>query len=385
MTFVEIILVVIFWLSLALLLHNYFGIKLYLKLRRGKRLNKPPQPADMDLPSLTVIVPVHNEEDVIESRILNLLEQDYPPEKLDIVIGSDNSTDRSVEIAGRFSQRGVRVVEMPERMGKLGVIDFLTPRSESDVIVITDANVIFAEDALSKLAERYSDPQVGGVCGNLEMVPPEGKHNTDKELKYRNYETTLKIAMSRIGKLIGAYGGLYSFRRSLFQPLGMKPCHDDVIIPLEVLAAGYDVIIAEDAHASETTRSTILEEYKRRTRMAAYNLMTLPRALRLSFRAGLETAFIAFSYKILRWLNPYILALMFISALILAWSYQFYACVTSGFGLMMVAAVVGHVADRYSIRIAPAFALYHFGIMNVAGYAGLLNIRKIKRYWLPRS
>lgn len=340
------------------------------------------------LPSMTVLIPAHNEEEVIEARIVNLLEQDYPDDLLEIVVVSDVSTDETVAIASRFKDRNVRVIELTERLGKLGIIDAIAPSLSGDIVTITDANVKCGKDALKNLGLQFNDPQIGAVGGNLRLKSPEQASNVGLEETYRRYEIRLKKQMSNFGKVIGIYGGLYAFRRELFTPIQREgsPCHDDVIIPLEIVQKGYQVKFAEDAYAVEETTPSIFEEFRRRVRMTAYNLNSLPRTISLSLKTGAMLFYIAFSYKVIRWLSPFLITILFLLSILLANVHSIYSCAVVTFLIGIALSLIGAVLDRFRLKVWLATAAYHFAIMNLAGFVGLVNwVKGAKGHWTPRG
>ncbi|MFH0765067.1 MAG: glycosyltransferase [Calditrichota bacterium] len=387
MTWFQVVLMVIFWGSFFLLIYNYFGFTLILKLLNLRPTSIPPKPpTDWELPVVTILMPVHNEAEILPTKLDNLRHLDYPPEKFEIIIASDQSTDQTVEIARRNSDSRIRVHEMERRGGKPGVIDALIPQVQGDIVIINDANVLLAPDAIRKIVALYTIPKVGCVCGNLLLIPPASDQDMVREIDYRNSEIRLKTQMDRLGRVIGAFGGFYSFRRKLFIPLGKKPCHDDVIIPLEILAQGYQVRFAAEAQAEEQTRETIGGEYRRRVRMSAFNILTLPRMVYLAGKSGILTIYLVFSYKVIRWISSFILAAMFISALILGMNVEFYLGIAILFGIGILCAVGGGIADRYGFKPNPARSVYHFAVMNLAAVVGLVRaIQGMPRYWTPQS
>jgi cellulose synthase/poly-beta-1,6-N-acetylglucosamine synthase-like glycosyltransferase len=380
--------IALFWISFLLLFQSYFGTLISLQIvslfyRKQERDFSNP---DFGALSLTVMIPVYNEEEVIDRKIRNLLEQDYPDGEFEILVVSDNSNDKTCEIVRSFSDPRVKLIEMTERYGKLGIIDEIVPRVSGDIIVISDANVMLEADALQRLMKYYRDPNVGAVCGDLPLTAPGTEGYMLREETYRSWEILLKRLMSRFGAVIGGYGGFYSQRRSLFKPLGKTPVHDDVVMPLDVLAQSYNVIYAEDAKASEETQPTIYAEYLRRVRMTALNLNTIPRLLNLSLKSNLKVLYLAIGYKLLRWLSPYLLILLAVSSFSLTGSTPFYTVFSSilTFGLLLV--LLGYIMSRYNKKVPLATDLYHFAIMNFAGFAGLLSwLKGVNKYWQPRS
>lgn len=159
-----------------------------------------------DLPTVSMLIVAHNEEADIEARILNALSQDYPPEKLEIVIASDGSTDGTNEIVGRYADRGVRLLAFPENRGKAAALDRAVPQLTGEVVVLSDANTRMDRLAVRRFAERLADPTVGAVCGRLVLVDRESVRNADGV--YWRYETFLKRCEGRLGALLGANGAI---------------------------------------------------------------------------------------------------------------------------------------------------------------------------------
>jgi len=382
----QIVLAAIFWIALLLIFQSYVGIYLILFVTTGLKPRSRPLSHEGIPPTLTVIVPAYNEEAIIADKVENLLSLDYPTGRLEIVVASDCSTDGTAGIVKHYADRGVRLVEFTERHGKLGIIDALVPQVSGDVVVITDTNVIFAPDALLRMAEPYCDPEVGAVCGNLRLISPPGGRNVEGEVIFNRYENIMKRLMGRIGMVVSAFGGFQSLRRGLFRPLGSRPVHDDVILPLEVMAQGYKVAYAKDAGAVEATQSTIKAEYLRRIRMTALNLNCIPRALKLAFKAGPKVLFIAASYKVLRWICPYLFVLLLAASLGLMGVSPVYNVAAALFGVTILLAAIGWLRDRYGLKGTIVTDVYHFTAMNIAALAGIPPwLRGAKRYWSPRG
>lgn len=351
---------------------------------------RKPYDIDQDMifkpPSVTVMIPARNEEKVIGAKIDNLLAQDYPSGELEILVVSDCSTDKTVNITESYADRGVKLIDLNQRHGKLGIVDVIVPQVSGDVVVITDANVIFAPDALSKMMRYYADPKTGAVCGNLRLVSPSDSKDIQREATYRSFEISLKRMMGRLGAVIGAYGGFYSQYKKLFRPLGRRPIHDDVIMPLEVLAQDFKVVFAEEAKASEETHSTIRAEYLRRVRMTGYSLNTIPRLIKLSLKAGFKVFYLAVSYKLLRWLCPYLFALLLISSAVLIGTSLIYNLLGLIFGIGILLALFGWICNRFGRKIPVATDMFHFTAMNFASFIGIVPwIKGVEKYWEPRG
>jgi len=345
-----------------------------------------PEPDENYFPSLTVFIPAYNEENDIAAKLNSVLAQDYPQDKLEILVTSDVSTDRTAEIVRSFAGRGVTLIELTERHGKLGAIDRFLPEVKGEVIVVTDANVMLGKDALRKLMAVYIDPSVGAASGYQTVEHPDQKTKLREEVAYRTQEALLKTILSRFGLLVGAFGGFYSIRRECFRPIGPKPMDDDIILPLEAMAQGYKVVFVPEAVGYEAIGGTTTEEYRRRIRMTAYNFNAIGRAIRLGAKAGFGALYVVFSYKILRWLAPFFWLSLALSSLILSERSPLYSATALFFGIGFVAAGIGWLYSLQGKRIRICTQAYYFALMNFATFPGLLHwLRGVKGYWGHRA
>ncbi len=352
----------------------------------SNRTNRANIDEKVELPSLTALVPAYNEEDVISARIDNLLEQNYPRDRYQILIASDCSTDRTDEIVKAYRDENVELVRMERRRGKLGIIDQVVPQAKGEVVVITDANVEFAEDALLKLSRNYSDPEVGAVSGYQICTTPEKGAVIENEQSYRNSERKVKSYLSKLGMVIGVFGGFYSVRRKLFIPIGAKLGHDDIIAPVEILAQGYKVLFDETAVAKEEISDDAGLEFKRRIRLSAFNLKTMPRLLNRSWKAGIQPFIVSIIYKTLRWLNPFFFAAILLTSLFLYETHVIYKSVVFLFILAILLALAGWIADKFKWRAFAVTAMFHFAFVNVAGILGFFKLfQGVKPWWNPRG
>lgn len=256
-------------------------------------------------PTLTVVVAAHDEEACIRQKVENCLALDYPPDKLDVVVGCDGCTDRTAELARAAGDERVTVVE-GARAGKATVLSRLVPRARGDVAVLTDANTLLDRGAAKALARHFQEPSVGAVVGRLRLYSRVKRDY--QESFYWKYETVLKYWEGRLGCVLGANGGLYAVRRLLFQPLRRSTITDDFVVPIRVAMRGWRIPYEPEAVAWEETTEDVAEDFGRRARIGAGNWQSLalvpglldPRVGFLSF------AFV--SHKLLRWLAPFLLA-----------------------------------------------------------------------------
>lgn len=375
-----------FWLMVAAVALNYAGLYWILRLvapRAPAARNPTP---DRKLPTLSVIVPAYNEEAVLASKLDNLLGQDYPPDRREIIVASDASTDGTEAIAAAYADRGVKLEVFRQRQGKFSLIDAVVPRTTGEVVVVTDANVFAEPDALRRLAEEFQDDTVGAASGHLQLIPPRQGLNFEREIQYQRLETELKRDLGKMGAVIGVFGGFYAFRRVLFRPIGPKPCADDLIIPMEVLAQGYRVTFADRARAVEETLPTLEEAFRRRVRLMAYNLNALPRVVKLAWQAGPRVFALTLLYKLLRWASPYLLALLVPVTALLTWHGTFYRLAAMGLLAVLVLAGVGWMLDRQGTSTRLTSGACQMVMMNLAAVLGAWHWwRGVPPYWTPRG
>ncbi|MHB1846212.1 MAG: glycosyltransferase family 2 protein [Deltaproteobacteria bacterium] len=326
--------------SLGLVAYAYLGYPLLLvaldalqqaasnvaRLRRGLDRRRGREPSEP--PYVTLVIAAYNEARVIREKLENCLALDYPPDRLEILVGSDGSTDATDEIVRAFAFRGVTLSCAP-RGGKAKVLDRLIPMAKGELVVLSDANTMFRADALRRLVSRMDDPEVGAVCGQLKFVPSlpatagvggRGGDAGEREGLYWTYESLLKLYEGKLGCVVGANGGIYAIRRRLFQPLPRGTITDDFVIPLRLLAAGYRVLYEPAAVAYEDAPEAVSTEFGRRVRIGAgnYQSLSLLGALARSPRPFAAAAFV--SHKLLRWVTPFLLTFGLAGSLAL-WSH----------------------------------------------------------------
>lgn len=380
---VDPLLPLLFWGSAALLFHNFVGFGLTVRWLAAIK-GRPARREMTLLPTITVLIPAHNEEAVIALKLESVLSQEYPPDRREVIIASDVSSDRTDQIVRGFESRGVTLVSLAERHGKLGVLDELIPKASGEVVVVTDANVILAPHALQRLAEAYADPAVGAASGYQTVELPGRQTPLREEVSYRNYEARLKVQLGRLGCLVGAFGGFYSLRRECFRPIGSRPMADDMVLPLEVLAQRRKVVFVPDAVGNEEIGRSLGEEFRRRIRMTAYNLNAAGRVLRLAFRGGALPLYVVVSYKLLRWVAPLLWGIVGATALLLADNAPIYTAAAGIVVSGMTMTVIGAMASLLRQRWGPFSQAYYFALMNTALLLGVIGwMRGVKRYWTP--
>jgi cellulose synthase/poly-beta-1,6-N-acetylglucosamine synthase-like glycosyltransferase len=214
---------------------------------------------DAYLPSVSVIITAYNEELAIERRLENLRALDYPPERLELVVTSDASTDSTEQLA---EAAGARVIRNP-RGGKVAAQDAAVRATEADVVAFTDANATWAPDALRKLVRNLADPRVAYVCGRLRLEAPDG---SNKEGVYWRYELVTREGESRLGSVTAGNGAIYALRRSDYVEVDPRFGHD-LALPYLMVQRGSRAVYEPEALALEQPTPTNETEYRRKVRM----------------------------------------------------------------------------------------------------------------------
>jgi cellulose synthase/poly-beta-1,6-N-acetylglucosamine synthase-like glycosyltransferase len=365
------------WLALALVAFSYVGYPLVLAgwgavhdligaLRfLGGGLDRRERRGRAEWPRVTLVVAAFDEESCIREKVANSLALDYPPDRLEIVIGCDGCTDRTAAVAREAGGMRVQVVELAPRSGKASVLARLVPAATGEIVVLTDANVMLDPGAVLALVRRFREPTVGAVVGRLRLQNPT--NGEFEEGLYWKYETFLKYLEGKRGCVLGANGGLYAIRRILFGPLAADTITDDFVIPIRIAVRGWRVPFEPAAIAYEETTEDARKEFGRRSRIGAGNWQALARVPDvLDPRTGF--VFFAFvSHKLLRWATPFLLAFTLLASVTLAaepgaWGYRVMAVGQLGFYAL---AFAGRLGAAGPLRRAASFAHY-FVSMNVA-------------------
>jgi cellulose synthase/poly-beta-1,6-N-acetylglucosamine synthase-like glycosyltransferase len=250
--------VVLFWGSLGALAWTHALYPATVALA-GRVRTQGLAPDDAYVPSVALIVTAYNEELAIERRLENLRALDYPPERLELVVTSDASTDDTEQLA---EAAGARVIRNP-RGGKVAAQDAAVRATEADVVAFTDANATWAPDALRKLVRNLADPRVAYVCGRLRLEAPDG---SNKEGVYWRYELVTREGESRLGSVTAGNGAIYALRRSDYVEVDPRFGHD-LALPYLMVQNDRRAVYEPEALALEQPTPTNETEYRRKVRM----------------------------------------------------------------------------------------------------------------------
>jgi cellulose synthase/poly-beta-1,6-N-acetylglucosamine synthase-like glycosyltransferase len=376
-----------FWI---LVLAGVYPYALYpvLVATLGRVMRRAVRHDDAYLPTVTVVTAAFNEQAHIGATVENKLRQDYPPDRLDMIVVSDASADHTDEIVRDIAARDPRVQLLRNELrgGKTAGLNLAVPRARGEIVVFADANSIYRPDAIRKLVRNFADERVGYVTGHMLYVNADGSLVGDGCSAYMRYENSLRAAENSVGSIVGVDGGVDAIRRSLYRP--MRPDQlPDFVQPLNVSEQGSRVIFEPEAILTEDALSAQGQEYRMRVRVALRAFWALwdKRALLNPFRFGLF-AWQLWSHKLLRYLS----FLPLLAAAVLGWIlvprggvYALGLAAQVGFVVACVAAASG---TRGVGQSAPARYCYYFFLLNWASAVAFARfIRGQKQViWQPR-
>ena len=334
------VVVVLFWISLAALAWTHLGYPLV--AAAAARLRSRPTLPDAPLPSVAVIVAAYNEETVIERRVTNVLELDYPRELLEVVVTSDASTDGTDELA---EAAGARVIHNP-RGGKVAAQDRAVRETESEIVAFSDANATWAPDALRALVRPFADPKVAYVCGQLKLLAPDG---SNREGLYWRYEMAVRSAESRLSSVTGGNGSIYALRRSDYVEVDPRFGHD-LALPYLMVQHGRRAVYEPAAAAFEKPTPSNESEYRRKVRMFEHCWLIVLRGKMLGRLGPLYTVQIV-SHRFLRYASGILHLVLLATSLALVTHGWVYDVVLAGQVALLAAAAAGVGIARYYVLV----------------------------------
>ncbi len=374
------IVIAIFWVSLAALVHTYILYPAVLAiLASRKSSNRKCHHVPYQAPALSVLMAAHNEQDVIEDKIRSIVNSTLPGGRIQILVGSDASTDSTNEILkGLASEYDfLEFVVFESRRGKSAIINELVKLSREEVIVISDANVIFKRDTLFRLARHFSNPEIGLVDSHMKHRGLKKSGISIQESAYINREVKIKYYESKIwGTMMGPFGGCYALRKELYSEVPGSFLVDDFYICMKVIEKGYKAILDPEAYVYEDVSNRLGEEFRRKARIAAGNFQNLKHfsSLLVSGIRGVSFSFL--SHKVLRWMGPFFLGLIFLSTLWLSQEHLFFRYILIIHGFILLLPIIDYLLEKIKIHIVILRFVTHFLTMNLALLAGFVKFLK---------
>ncbi|HEY8550227.1 MAG TPA: glycosyltransferase family 2 protein [Vicinamibacterales bacterium] len=352
----------IFWVAAAATTYAYAGYPalLYVLARLRPRDVVIPATADDSLPTVTMIVPAHNERARIDAKLRNTRELDYPAGRLEVLFVSDGSTDGTAERIRESLDERTRVHELAGRGGKAAALNAGLQLARHDIIVFSDASILLERDAVKHIARPFAVPEVGCVSGEDRIAEAGG------EGLYGRYELWMRRIESRLSSIVGASGSFYAQRRELCRPFvpGLAP---DFLSVLYTVEQGYRAISHADATGTMTALDNPADEFGRKVRTILRGISTLAahRQVLNPFRFGLFALQMA-SHKLARWLVPFFLIVMLVASVPLARASGLYLSLLIGQLAFYALAVLGLFPRLPLARSLPARIAVYFTVANVA-------------------
>jgi cellulose synthase/poly-beta-1,6-N-acetylglucosamine synthase-like glycosyltransferase len=371
---------IVFWVSVAAIMQSYVIYPLLISfLSHYKKENDLVLTATDNLPFVSIIMAVHNEEKIISEKLQSLYHTGYPADRFEVIVGSDGSSDSSNDILGAFSRdnESCQFTVVPERRGKPAVINELRKKAGGDILILTDAQVLFTSDTIFELVKHYRNEQIGLVGANILNTRIDKRGISYQEWSFMSREIRLKYHEGKIwGTMIGAYGACYSIRNEYYTNVPEGYSVDDFYITMKVLERKRKCILEMKAIGYENVPNLLSEEFRRKIRIAAGNFQNLKTFYKLLWPPYTGLAFSFFSHKVLRWLGPFFLILLFATNIILALSEPLYQVLLMVQGVLIISPFIDFLLRKLGLHIVILRFITHFYSMNLALLAGFLKFIK---------
>ncbi len=376
----------LFWLSLFLLVYNYFfyPLLLWIFARIKPQKIRSPQNGKYQ-PKITLIISAYNEEKVIEQKLKNALSIDYPAEKTEIIVVSDASTDQTDMIVEKISKNEPRIklIRLKERGGKSVGLNKAVAAASGDIVIFSDANAIYRKDAFSELTRYFQDERVGFVVGNATYYEDAEEPASANEGLYWKYETKVKELESDFHSVCVGDGAIYAIRRSLYRNLEPDDI-GDFVNPLIIAAKSYLGVFNRNAVCYESAAGDFQKEFSRKRRIVNRSFRAFKKYLPLfSFQKHKKFLFELFSHKLIRWFNWLLVLVLFFTNLILvlfspSLFYNVFFALQIVFGLL---SLVGFYLTQRGVNLPSLLYFpYYYVVMNWAACLGVFDEFRGVRY-----
>ena len=388
-----IFLVSILWLSVFGLIHSYVLYPLILKVVASRKSpNSCLYNKDSELPEVSFLMSVYNEEAVIGQKLMSVLYSDYPKDKLNIFVGSDCSDDSTNKIVSDLAEvhPAIHFFPFSERRGKPGVINQLQLAAtdlchtgQNHIFIITDANVMLSKDTVFHLVKHFKNQKIGLVDSNIQS-PDNLTYDVNGIAASENSYISKEVYIKNMegvawGRTMGPLGGCYALRSNLFEAVPSGFLVDDFYIAMKVFEKGALAVNDLDALCFESSPADISEEFRRKTRISAGNFANLSAFRHLLWHPFSSLAFAFFSHKVLRWYGPFFILISYLCAFILGFVHNifFYVCFFAmlSFGLFGIP-VLDWLLKKINLNLMVLRYITYFNAMNLALFNGFFKYLK---------
>lgn len=375
-----IVLEITFWMAFNLMAYSYIVYPFITSVwAYFSTSNFLLHPSPENCEGVSIVMAVYNEEKVIAHKIESVFKTNFSLEKIELLIGSDNSTDKTNEIIKKYTNLypQIQFYSFQQRQGKSNILNQLIPNAKFPILILTDANVLFSTSLIFQLSRYFKDEKIGQVGANIINKGEKMEGIATQEKAYVQREIKIKYEEGKAwGCSMGAFGACYAVRKNLFSIIPQGFLMEDFYISMNVLNKNFKAITALDAIAYEDVSEDWREEYKRKLRISAGNFQNLSVYKHFLMNVFTQPGFSFFSHKFIRWIGPILILIMLAASIVLAMHNTFYTLILLIFILALLLMFLDPLMNKAGIHIKPIRFISYFCWMNVALFSGFLKYLK---------
>ena len=367
----------LFWICFFLIIYSYFIFPMTVILfGKNKELNSNTYNKIDEMPSVSILIAAYNEQSTIKEKVMSIINSNFPTDKIEIIIGSDSSTDNTNEIIKKLEEEYpfIIAINFEKRTGKSGVVNRLVKRAKNDILIITDANIIFSKKTIDFLVQHFKNPDIGLVDTNMVNIGIKKSGISFQEKTYISWEVKFKHAESKLwGMLMGPFGGCFAIRKTLFSPIPENFLVDDFYVCMNILQNGYKTINDLEAIVYEDVSNQLSEEFRRKRRISMGNFINLFHFKKLLLKPFSKLGFVFISHKVFRWFGPVLLLLIFVANYFLILDSIFYKTTFFAQIILFIFPFIDLLLRKIGIHIIILRFITHFYSMNLALLIGMID------------
>lgn len=358
----------IFWIFFILIVMVYFGYPVFLYV--VTLFYKKPVSKKEITPLVTLVIPAHDEESVIDEKMRNTLALDYPKDRMEVIVVSDHSIDKTDEIVKQYEGDGIRLVIQNKRKGKMAALNRVVPQAMGEIVVFSDANTMFDKNAIKKLVQNFNDKKIGCVSGNFSYISNSGPNTGLAGSLYKTYEMSLWAMESQFQSLLVAHGAIYAIRKLLFSYID-DAFADDFVNPLRAAANGYGIVYETEAKATEKVVISSKGEFCRKSRTVSQGHIAFISNLKTMLSCNPIRIAQYILHKLFRWYVPLFLTALFIANAFLL-SSAFYLSMFIIQIIFYAFSMLGYWLQKRKIKIMIFHIPFYFCLLNASSLYGLI-------------